>query len=276
MSAALDHYEANSLRLSAERIAHSTQIKALADKIADAASKLAHAENTLGVESKEAVVARSELRTLKQRRANIKFPALIDPLPEVEAWLKANPKAEAVDPITADIKRGETPMAAYQRRQQITANILANIRSIQNAPADPDEAIVPLVAQIEQLAEKGKPRVVNGVLVFPKTLAGTTSVDHAIAVAAFVDRGRFIDAVKALVLLEDDGPTITALERNNALEKAFVELTDALRQESAVAVEAEKAGQRIVRRRNVFPALLVGAKASPSRVYAYLTNGGRT
>lgn len=275
MSTALDHLKSNSLRLSSERIAHNTHVNQFADKIADAATALAHAEKSFGIESKEAVSARGDLRKLKQERASLKFPVLIDPLSEVEAWLRQNPKAEPIQPVTPDIKKGETPLAAYLRRQQLTASVLANIRRVETAPADPDEAAGPVIAQIGELADKGAPRVVNGRLVIPKVLAGTTSVDNAIGFVAWLDRDRFIDAVKTMIALQDDGPSITTQERSAALEKCFVELTDALRQEAAVAVEAEKAGQRVVRRRDVHPAILLGLKVIPGRVYAYLIKGGR-
>ena len=276
MSAALEHLKSNSLRLSSERIAHNTHVNQLADKIAAAATELAHAEKSFGLESKQAVSARGELRKLKQERGALKFPVLIDPLPEVEAWLRQNPKVEVADPVTPDIKKGETPLAAYLRRQQLTAGILASIRRTETAPTDPDEAVGPLLAQVGELADKGAPRVVNGRLTFPKTLAGTTSVDHAVAVLAWVHRDRFMDAIKAMIALEDDGPTMTAQERSAELEKLFVQLVDALRQEAAVAVEAEKAGQRVVRRRDVHPAILLGLKVAPARVHAYLCKGGRT
>jgi hypothetical protein len=69
---------------------------------------------------------------------------------------------------------------------------------------------------------------------------------------------------------------MTAQERSAELEKRFAELTDALRHEAAVATEAEKAGQRVVRRRDVHPAILLGLKVTPARVYAYLAKGGRS
>jgi hypothetical protein len=273
MSTALDHLKSNSLRLSSERIAHNTHVNQIADKIADAATGLAHAEKTFGIESKEAVSARGDLRKLKQERASIKLPVLIDPLPEVETWLRQNPKAEAIEPVTPDIKRGETPLAAHIRRQQITANILANIRRIETAPLPVEEAVAPLLDQIDELAKAGAPRVVNGRLVIPKILAGTTSVDNAIGFVAWLDRDHIKKSVEAMLALQDDGPTMTAKERGIALEKCFVDLTDALRQEAAVAVEAEKAGQRVVRRRDVHPAILLGLQVVPRRVYAYLTKG---
>jgi hypothetical protein len=276
MSPALEHLKSNSLRLSSERIAHNTHVNQLSEKINDAATALAHAEKTFSVESKQAVAARGELRKLRQERASIKFPVHIDPLPDVEAWLRANPKAEPIEPVKPDIRKGETPLAAYLRRQQLTAGVLANIRRVETAPADPDEATGPLLAQINELAEKGAPRVVNGRLTFPKTLAGTTSVDNAIGFIAWLDRGRFMDAVKAMIALEDDGPTMTARERSADLDKRYVELTDMLRQEAAVAAEAERAGQRVVRRRDVHPAILLGLKVAPARVHAYLCKGGRT
>lgn len=276
MNPALDHLAANSLRIASEKIAHNTHINQLADKINDAATALAHAEKSFGIESKQAIAARGELRTLKQQRANVKLPALIDPLPEVEAWLRANPKGEPIEPVTPDIKKSETPLAAYLRRQQLTANILANIRRIETAPLPVEEAVSPLLDQIDDLAKAGAPRVVNGRLVIPKVLAGTTSVDNAIGFIAWLDRDRIKKAVADMLALQDNGPVISAQDRGAELEKGFAELTDALRQESAVAVEAEKAGQRVVRRRDVHPAILLGLKVVPARVHAYLCKGGRS
>jgi hypothetical protein len=276
MNPALDHLKSNSLRLSSERIAHNTHVNQLTDKINDAASALAHAEKSFGADNEKVAPFRGALRKLKQERASIKFPALIDPFPEAESWLKQNPKAEPCEPVTPDIRKGETPLAAYLRRQQVTANVLSQIRRVETAPADPEEAAGPLIEQVEELAAKGAPRVVNGRLTFPKTIAGTTSVDHAVAVLAWMDRPRFIDAVKAMIVLQDDGPTMTTQERSAELEKRFAELTDALRHEAAVATEAEKAGQRVVRRRDVHPAILLGLKVAPARVYAYLAKGGRS
>jgi hypothetical protein len=276
MNPALDHLKSNSLRLSSERMAHNTHVSQLTDKINDAASALAHAEKTFGMDNEKVAPFRATLRKLKQERASIKFPALIDPLPDAESWLKQNPKAEPVEPVTPDIRKGETPLAAYLRRQQVTAGVLATIRRVETAPADPEEAAGPLLEQVDELAAKGAPRIVNGRLAFPKVVAGTTSIDHAVAVLAWIDRPRFADAVKALIVLQDDGPTMTAQERNAELEKRFIELTEALRQEAAVATEAEKAGLRVVRRRDVHPAILLGLKVAPARVYSYLTKGGRS
>jgi hypothetical protein len=276
MNPALDHLASNSLRIASEKIAHNTHINQLAERINNAATTLAHVEKTFGAESKQAIAARGELRTLKQQRANVKFPALIDPLPEVEAWLRANPKGEPIEPVTPDIRKGETPLAAYLRRQQLTANILASIRRIETTPLPVEEAVAPLLDQIDKLADQGAPRVVNGRLVVPKVLAGTVSVDNAIGFVAWLDRARIKKSVEDMLSLQDNGPVMSAQERSTSLEKSFVELTDALRQEAAVATEAEKAGQRVVRRRNVHPAILLGLKVVPARVYAYLCKGGRS
>lgn len=276
MNPALDHLASNSLRIASERIAHNTHINQLADKISDAATALAHAEKSFGIESKQAIAARGELRTLKQQRANVKFPAIIDPLPEVEAWLRANPKGEPIEPVTPDVRKGETPLAAYLRRQQLTANILASIRRIETAPLPVEEAVAPLLDQIDELAKAGAPRFVNGRLVIPKILAGTVSVDNAIGFVAWLDRDRIKKSVGDMLSLQDNGPVMSAQDRGAELEKRFAELTDALRQESAVAVEAEKAGQRVVRRRDVHPAILLGLKVVPARVHAYLCKGGRS
>jgi hypothetical protein len=271
----LEHLKANSLRLNAERHAHNAQTADLSEKITDAAAALAHAERTFGLQSDQAVAARTALRRLKQDRAKLTSPVLIDPLPEAEKFLATNPKAHAAERVPADIRPGETPLAAYNRAQEATNAILRAIRGVETAPADPAELVAPLFDQIDELADRGAPRVVNGRLTFAQKLAGTTSVDDAVALIAFVDRDRFKKAVAAVAKRLANGPTMTADERATALAKALADLTEALRQEAAVAVEAEKAGQRVVRRRNVHPAILLNLRATPSAVYAYLAKGGR-
>ena len=271
----LEHLKTNSRRLNAERHAHNAQAADLSNKIADAAAALAHAERTFGVQSDQAVTARAALRRLKQDRANLKSPVLIDPLPDAKKYLAANPKTHAADPVAADIRAGETPLMAYNRAQEATNAILRAIRGVETAPADPGELAAPLFDQVDELADRGAPRVVNGRLTFAQKLAGTTSVDDAVALIAFVDRDRFKKAVAAVAKRLANGPTMTAKERATTLAKALTDLTDALRQEAAVAVEAEMAGQRVVRRRNVHPAILLNLRVTPSAVYAYLAKGGR-
>ncbi|HEY5225383.1 MAG TPA: hypothetical protein VIJ06_01200 [Methylovirgula sp.] len=275
MSPALEHLKSNSLRLNAERHAHNALTTHLADKITEAAIALAHAERTFGLQSDQAVSARAALRKLKQDRAKLPSPVLIDPLNEVETYLAQSPKAQPAEAVVPDIKPGETPLAAYNRRQEVTASVLKTIRGLETAPADPEELAAPLFDQIDELAKRGAPRVVNGRLGFPQKLAGVAGVDDAVALIAFIDGDRFKKAVGAMLKRSADGPTMTADDRASALAKAFRELVEALRQEAAVAVEAERAGQRVVRRRNIHPAVLLGLRIAPAVAYAYLAKGGR-
>ena len=270
----IEHFRTNSINLQAARIAHTATNNDFTDKIADAARVAADVEKRFGDDHERIAPYRAAVRTLKQQRAALKSPATYDPLPEIERWLERHPNAEPLaEPLIADVKKGETPLAAFNRRHELTNRILQRIRGFETAPADPDEAAVPLLAQIDALADKGAPRVINGRLMFATTLAGTTTIPDAIGLVAWLDRARLKSAVVAMLALDNSGPPMTALERSDALGKAFVELADALRQEAAVATEAERAGQRIERRRSVHPAVLIGRMAAPGEIFRYLTKG---
>ena len=269
----LEHLQSNSMRLQAESIAHRTIINQFADAINDAATALAHAEKTFGDDQEKIAPFRATVRSLKQERAAIKSPSHYDPLPDAERWLERHPNAEAVPPVAPDVKKGETPLAAFNRRQETTNRVLSQIRRVETAPADPEELVGPLLEQVETLAKEGAPKIVQGRLALPKTINGAITIDHAIAFCAWACRSQVTAAVKALAAETNAGPTMTTAERNDALARGYVELADALRQESACATAAEQAGQRVVRRRSVHPALLLNRKVSPADVYRYLAKG---
>ena len=268
MNVNLAHLKDNSAVLRAERAASTHRFATLAEQINTAAAQLSHGEKSFGLTDPRTVKLREALRKLKQERAGIKLPSRFDPYPDAEAWHRAHPNIPSADPVPADIRKGETGLMAFNRRQQVTAGILSELASLEATPPPPDEACEPLFGQIDELANKGKPRVAGGSITFPKTLAGTTTVDNAVAVIAWLHGSALKAAVRKM--LDDGTPTIPTAERERKLAKLRDDLVVALRQECACATEAERQGQRVERRRDIHAALLLGLRVDPAHAYRYL------
>ena len=193
--------------------------------------------------------------------------------PRSSSYLAKHPTGDDAPTVAADVRKGETPLGAYYRRQEATAKILNQLRGIERAPAPPDEVRAALADQIDDLAKA--PSIVNGALMIPKTVVpvgpqAATLID-ALGFVCWAFRDQIKAAVQALV--PDDPTAITSTQRASELEAAQVALVDALRAEVACAIAAEGAGQRVVRRRNVHPAILIGRVVSPAAVYRYAVKG---
>jgi hypothetical protein len=165
---ALEHLKNNSRKLEADMIAFNAQISKFAEDIDDAATDLARAERENGDDHEATAPYRAKLRNLKQARGELKRPAVYDPLPEVEAWAARNPNAEPVEQVAPDIRRGETPLMAYNRAQPVTNAVLKTIRGIETAPPPATDLRASVVDQLKALAKP--PEIQNGRLALPKKI----------------------------------------------------------------------------------------------------------
>lgn len=269
----LDHLKTNSRKIEADMLAFNAQISKFADDISDAATDLAHAEREHGDDHEAVAPFRAALRKLKQARAKTKRPAVYDPLSEVEPWAARNSKAERMEPVTADIRRGETPLMAYNRAQAATAAILKTIRGTETAPEPADAVRSSVIEQLKTLAKP--PEIQNGRLALPKKIVAfgnnAVAVDDTVGLLVWAIGGELLKSVESLV--PEDSTSLSAADRKAALDKAYGELADALRQECACAMAAEQAGLRVQRRRGVHPAIILGAKVPSADVYRYLAKG---
>ena len=266
----LDHLEANSRRIEAERIAYNSQIQNVNDRINDAATSLAHAERDWAGNAEKIAPFRETVRRLKQERASIRVPARGDPYPEVQKWSARHPKATPADPIKADIRRGETALMAHNRVKAATDTALRTISGIETAPLPTDVIRDSVKAEIQSWGKA--PAIINGKLLPPKSLvqvgANVIPLPDALGLVAWAIGDLLVAAVDRLIA--PDANAMTAADRAAALEKAYADLAACLRQEAACAMQAELDGQRIERRRSVHPAILLNLNVNPADVYKYM------
>jgi hypothetical protein len=115
------------------------------------------------------------------------------------------------------------------------------------------------------------PRIVAGKMVFPRHVVdsnGTAiTVVNTEGLFAWLHKDELISAAQKLA--KEEGPGMTAEERSETLADLYTKFANALRFEMAAARAAEEAGQRVVRRRHVHPAILLNLKAEPAAVYQW-------
>jgi hypothetical protein len=260
----LEHFRTLSTNLDAERIAFNAAQSNLLERINVAASVVARIEEAKGDATKQ----RAELRRLKVERANLKAPSFVDPLPDLEAYTRTRPNTIAAEPVTIAVPNGQTPLAVHNICTEKTNRVIAEIGRVIAAP--PEDMAGAIAARIDAIATS--PRIVNGELVFPKHVVDSNgmavTVTNTEGLFAWLHRDAMIAAMQKLAA--SNGPGLTAAERGEKLASLYVKLTTALRSEAAAAMAAEQAGQRVIRRRHVHPAILLGVKVAPAAVYDWL------
>lgn len=254
----LDYFRALSQKLDGERVAFLAQSDDLRDKISAAAAAVAQIESDDG----DATKARAELRRLKQDRANLKAPSFVDPYADVQAYARTH-ESVAAEPVSIKIPNGQTPLALHNNLAEKTNAILGEISRVISAPPAPEDLRADLKAQIAATATP--PRIVNGKLVFPKHVVDSNGM--AITVTNVEGLLAWLHGDALLKLAADGEPGMSAAERSAALTELYEKFTTALRFEAAAAMEAEKAGQRVIRRAHTHPAILLGVKIDPATVY---------
>jgi hypothetical protein len=261
----LNYFRALSTRLDAERVAYLAAADSLRDSINAATAAVATIEKNGGNASKE----RENARRLKAERANLKAPSFVDPLPDVEAWARTHTKAAKAEPVQAKVPTGQTPLAAHNNLSEKTNAIIAEIARVNATPDAPGDVIESVTRNLDAIATP--PRLLGGKLVFPRHVVDSNgmalTVVNTEGLLAWLHRDTLIAA--ATKLAGDGGPTMTAAERTASLTTLHEKFTNALRFEAAAARAAEEAGQRVVRRRHVHPAILLNLQIEPDAVWRW-------
>ena len=151
-----------------------------------------------------------------------------------------------------------------------TNGVLKTISGIETAPLPADTIRDQAKAEIKSWAKA--PAIVGGKLLPPKSTvqvgANVVPLPDALGLIAWAFGDLLVAAVDRII--QPDQNAMTAAYRAAALDKAYGELADCLRQEAACAMQAELDGQRVERRRQVHPAILLNLQVSPADVYRYL------
>lgn len=266
MQTALTHFRSLATKTEAGRIAHNAATSELLERINAKATVISQIEENDGDASKQ----KSDLRALKQERANLKPPSFYNPLPVLEQYARTHASAELVEPVSFDIPRGQTPAAVHNNAAEKTNAIVAEIGRVLVAPAAAEERADDIAAQIESIATP--PRLRHGVLEWPRHVVNSNGTAVTMVNIEGLMAWLHGPAIVAKMMEEIDagGPGITAADRARKLAALQTKLVDSLRLEAAAAMEAEQAGQRIERRRHVHPAILLGIKVSPATVWDWL------
>lgn len=267
MQTHLEHFRALATKINADAVAYNAARTDLLDRINAAAAVAAQVEQDGGNPETQ----RAEVRRLKRELAALQAPSFVNPLPDVEQWGRTHTDATAVEPVTVDLPKGQTPLAVHNNLIERTNAIIADLgRRIAAAPAASGDLTKTIEAQIDAIATP--PRVVGGALVFPKHVVDSgeqaITVTNVEGLFAWLHRDAMIAAMAADAEL--DGPGLTDAERGKQLAAAQSKLLTALRAEAAAAMAAEQAGQRVVRRRHVHPAILLGLHVSPVAAWDWL------
>jgi hypothetical protein len=259
MKASLDYFRKLSNDLQSASVGYHAHASELIKQINQAAAAVGKIEEDGG----DATQARAELRQLKKERQELKAPSAINPLPDLEHYARSHSRDKTVDPVEIKIPNGQTPLAVHNDCANETNRILAEIERVKATPTSD----VDISAKVDAIA--APPRIVNGELVWPKHIVnsgGTVlTVTNFEGVLAWLHRDELIAGLELAQPADKSG--MTAEEKSQELAKLFGHFVKALRHEAAAAMAAEKAGQRVVRRRHVHPAILLGLVVSPMAVY---------
>ena len=271
---ARDHLSANSTKLRSAAVAHQSSLRDYADKVAGAASEVARLEDEHPDKPELVAPARDDLIRVRRERSELKAPSYVDPWPECDKWLRGVTTLTLAPLITLDIRQGETAAQAYERRQRVTDSVIRDITSVRAAPRPDKDRVSALKNQVNALCDTSKPHVDPAdKLIVPQVsiLAGKypATFDDIGRLVAWACRDQLLKAVETLDV-SADGVTMSDDERAAKFADLTAQLADALRQESAIATEAEKAGQIVIRRKHVHPAVVLGANINPTTVFDHL------
>jgi hypothetical protein len=265
MQKIINHFAELERRQEAGRVAYNADVAALAQEMSEESSRLAIAQredNKTGIEAHRVKIA-----SLKKKRAELRPPSFVNPRQEVEKYARTHANDEPVS-VKVTLPNGQTWLAVHNNHAENVNGILAQIRRIETTPCADDAS---LERQIDALATP--PRVNGGKVTLPMHLVRgpdgrSVSVVNTEGLLVWLHRDAFVEAAKKL-RNDDDGPSISPKERDDALAELHGKLDKALRLEAAAAMEAERAGQSVPRRKHVHPAVLLGVKVAPAAVYAW-------
>ena len=270
MNEIITHLEANARRIAAELVAYNSQVSEINSRVNDAAVAVSQAEVEFPGDNARVAPYRETLRKAKQERAGIRRPAHGDPWPDVKKWRSFNPKAVSLGPLKPDIRKGETALQAHNNHREVTNDILAKIKGVDAAPAPASELRTTFEAQICEMAKA--PQIGKFGVQLPKSVipVGTSAItiNDAMAFMCWAFKDQVLAAFDKLV--SNDDKAMSASDRAATLDKLKTDLVKSLRLEAACAMQAEKDGQRVERRRNIHPAIICNCAIDPSVAYKHL------
>ncbi len=259
----LDHFQTLARKLEADRLAWNTQTAAINESINNETARLHVLQRQ--DDKKEIAASQAKLHKLKKERAALTPPSFVNPLPIVEQFARTHRNAKPLPAIAVKVPNGQTPLAAHNNAAEKTNKVLADITRMERVPINDPAAIA---AQVDALAAPA--RVLNGRVILPQKIArgldGTTiSIIDAEGLFAWLHR----DALIRKLQDASEPLGMTRAERDKELARLYAEFESALRYEAAAAMAAEKAGQSVIRRRHVHPAVLLNLPADAREVYQW-------
>lgn len=258
----LNHFRQLSRDLEAARLGYLKQSENLREQLGALTEAITHKENA-GLDARK---EKESLRLVKKERNGLKAPSTVDPRITVEEYAERHKRDQEIEPIQVKISAGQTPLAAHNDSMARTNEILAQIERVKAAPTTD----IDIAAKIDAIATP--PRIVSGDIQWPKHIVDTNGVAvttiNVPGILAWLHRDELVAALEVARPVEGG---MSAAEKTKELGTLMAHWLKALRYESAAAMEAEKAGQRVIRRRHVHPAIHLSLAVSPLAAWDWFT-----
>lgn len=235
------------------------------------------------------VVLRTRLNEVSAARSS---PKIGEPVRKYLTTMR-NRTLTAADPVSVEVKKGETITEAYERFQAKADAKRAKIEDIWNTPRPLAEVLEQIPRQVDKIAHAprlgelfagsyttshlGKRKIdyPNPKILFElervrqDPLFGESfgTVTSATALVAWLFRDEMIEKLSAMAGARATGrKSMSAEAKRDALDAAYLELETALRIEVAAGFAVEETTGGIVDFRPVHPAIFLGLAADPAAI----------
>lgn len=169
-----------------------------------------------------------------------------------------------IEPVEIETAAGADLVALVEEARQERLRLLADRRAVRDAPITGAEAKAALTAQVDRLAERGRPDILGvaeqgGQLGFRMLPGDFTGIPDSISLIAWACRDQLLAKLSAeLDDVIDDAAALGAEERAERLAEIAAQLADAERREEGLIELAGVRGITIPRRPDADPAAVLG------------------
>jgi hypothetical protein len=205
----------------------------------------------------------------------------------VEAWLAANEGPFAtVDVPPSKLKKGATAFEGVEAARARLEGLKLDLQAVRTAPIGSVEAKAIARAEIEQLAERGRPDVFGVIeighpITWPVTKASvsawrdgkpdpftpTVKTADAVALMAFLFRDQMIGAIETEIdARSDDAHALTGQQRAARERELLASLLQVEREEEHLIALANAAGGNVLRRPGADPMAVLGIAIAATAV----------
>jgi hypothetical protein len=210
----------------------------------------------------------SERVRVSQDRHRLRHDKLHALCTHVRQWLASLPPnavLEPAEPVTAKLRQNETLAQAIERLRDEIAAAENNLRVVKAAPLLKSELKAAASLLVQQLAQRGRPKVSAGrdglKVAFTADPRADTFAhrDDIAALLCWQNQAAMVSAIEREIdALSETQPAMSAAEQSKRASELAGQLLELERQEEALIDKAASEGVDIPRRENASPVAVLG------------------